>query len=891
LFYLDEDDGETILVGSSLELQQRLDEPIPPHAVTSASVSSATENMDSSFHTFDITKTPASLATWREHEAYTSKTLRKLPLKSRGAVDPPTGLANTILDSMQPLPTPQRQTDRPVSVEDAIKSALQGLESHVGAFAGFLQETSKSLRTIAENTREADVSAIGGIINGFNGIFSEVGKVGKAMAEAFDADTLAPSSSVSQAVVEDLASRKPGIEKRQIESSSNSKGGQVTGLPANVQVRGRTLAEADSSEKPATSWHATFAASSPHEGASPLDPERHQQVTAKLLSHSRIKGAASHTEVPLADKSSEAFAERYMPIRHYPTLSERYNEFDTGLSAHVRSTKLASSSETPQHQATSAPFAAYASLKDPWKISSERSLGHFSGCDYCRRTKVCDIYLHAIRTCTIVLTSPIQTHCRRSFSGGACQTCVLEKQPCSFFAEPTPEDSSFAPTASRPGGRYHHEIHGSKSDDLEAQDYHPPHQLNTHRIDQVQLPRETAKTYAQSSKTTASRSILDLENSDPDFSTRYPPLMSLRKSKTIASLAGRSRSPFLATINPESAITRFPSLSQIEHEARTDRRVESIGEDQDASTKRQSFTKDNQNFRQPAIRPRLVIPARSPADVGPAPPPKLLGAWPGPRPEADGPTLPTSEESSGAFFDRMTRSRSPEPATRSFRYIPAHLRHSRPAGTPYVSRHAQEPLKADTTFVPPHLRHSFSIDTAAPRLGRSNTVTASNPAARLTQPFDPLDDARQSRNSNALPRRSGTERHRRRPYNESFTGAGRMPWESFEHTSEATRHEHRASRRETKPFKGSEQSSALAGFGISDKVGDCVRKLRDMGYGNRSPHEASRLSIYAAVCNGVVADAVEMIEEDRKAGRQQKDIGDRLGVRPFNHNDRPAFGR
>jgi hypothetical protein len=451
---------------------------------------------------------------------------------------------------------------------------------------------------------------------------------------------------------------------------------------------------------------------------------------------------------------------------------------------------------------------------------------------------------------------------------------------------------------SPPSVRYYrsHEIRRSDEDDLTAQGRLYPQQLNAQHNDQVQLPRETAKTYTQPLKASASRSILDLENLDPDFSTRYPPLMSLRKSKTISSLADRSKSPFLPNINPEAAISRFPSLSQIEHEARSDRRVESLGGDEDPLTRRWSFVKDSQNLHQPPTRPRLVIPTRPSADVAPTTPPMLPGAWPEPRLEVDGPTLPTSEESSGAFFNRMTRSRSPEPATRSFRYIPAHIRHSRTAGTPYVPRHLREPLNVDTTYVPPHLHHAVSMDAMAPHLGRSNTVTSSNPAARLTRPFDPLEDARQSRDSNALPRRSGTERYRRRPYNESFTGAGRMPWESFEHIPQterpaATRREPRPSRREAKPFNGVDQSSTSAGFGISDKVGECVRQLRDMGYGNRSPHEASRLSIYAAACNGDVVDAVEMIEEDRKAGRQHKDVGDRLGVRPFNHNDRPTFGR
>ena len=490
-----------------------------------------------------------------------------------------------------------------------------------------------------------------------------------------------------------------------------------------------------------------------------------------------------------------------------------------------------------------------------------------------------------------MLTYPSQMLCQKSFSGGACQNCIANEQPCSIATGPTGSSASgwynewyagmgLQPSVLAAGGHYY-----------------PPQQLNPQQNDRVQLPRETAKTYTQPLKGTTSRSILDLENSDPDFSTRYPPLMSLRKSKTIGSLGDRSRSPFLANINPEAAISRFPSLSEIEHEARSDRRTKAPSEDQGGPTKRWSFVKDSENLERPAARPNWAMPARTVTEAGPGTPPKPPGAWPEPRSDAEAGTLPTSEESYGAFFDRTTRSRSPEPATRSFRYIPAHLRPSHTSGTPYLPRHMREPLKVDTTYVPPHLRHAISVDAMGPQLGRSKTVTASNPAARLNRPFDPLEDARQSRDPNGLPRRSDSERYRRRPYNDSFTGAGRMPWESFERVPQserptAARHEPRPSRRDASPFKGGDQSSsAAAGFGIADKVADCVRQLRDMGYGAQSPHEASRLSIYAAACNGDVVDAVEMIEEDRKAGRQHKIVGDRLGVKPFNHNDRPTFGR
>ncbi len=431
--------------------------------------------------------------------------------------------------------------------------------------------------------------------------------------------------------------------------------------------------------------------------------------------------------------------------------------------------------------------------------------------------------------------------------------------------------------------------------------------LTIERDDEVFLPREIAKTFVQPAQPSTSRSILDLENSDPDFSKRYPPLISLRKSKTISGLAQRSRSPFLADINPEAEISRFPSVSQIEHRLRSEQSCQSLGRNPGASAGRWSFDEDRPSRQQGANCPKVVD----------APVPTLPGAWPEPRPEFEGPAPQTSEESSGAFFDRMTRSRSPERTNKTSQYIPAHLRRpsrlsldtssvpdpfgSRLAADPSSApRRVAHPLTVDTSCAPRFL-HRQTIDgnstvsqlgrsktvtaskhdTTGPQLGRSHTVTASNPAARLTKPFDPLEDLRQSRLASGLPRRGGTERYRRRPYNDSFTGAGRMPWESFENVARSNTERPAASRPEGQPrakrdFQAANQkhqSPTGTGFGIPNKVSQCVKQLRDMGYGNHSPHEANRLSIYAAVCSGNVMDAVEMIEEDRKAGLERQLIG------------------
>jgi hypothetical protein len=393
LSYLDDDDGETIFVGSSLELEQRLDDPVPSHALPFGSASSSAEDIDRSMHTFDIKKTPASLATWREHEAYASKALRKATLKSPSSSDPPANPEPPNCDTMIPPSASPSQNDQPLSVEDAIKGALQGLENHVGAFADFLQDTSNNLRAVAENTREADVSAIGGIIDGFKGIFSEVGKVGKAMVEAFDAETFAQSPSVLQPVFETPTTKKASTEREEVEGSSNSNVVRVARPYENVQASGSTLAEADSSAKSVA--HLLV------REISPLARERPLKVTAKLPAQLIANATASHVEALSADASNAPFTGQDAPRKLDPMVSEKYREVVTSFSAYAKSAGLMSRVELRGPQAPSAPFAAYASLKDPWKISSEQRPGRFSDCSYCQRTMVRTLTFRAIRTSKI----------------------------------------------------------------------------------------------------------------------------------------------------------------------------------------------------------------------------------------------------------------------------------------------------------------------------------------------------------------------------------------------------------------------------------------------------------------------------------------------------------
>lgn len=45
----------------------------------------------------------------------------------------------------------------------------------------------------------------------------------------------------------------------------------------------------------------------------------------------------------------------------------------------------------------------------------------------------------------------------------------------------------------------------------------------------------------------------------------------------------------------------------------------------------------------------------------------------------------------------------------------------------------------------------------------------------------------------------------------------------------------------------------------------CISTLKILGYGNAGGREEGRLDVYAQVANGVLCDAIDMIEDERKA--------------------------
>ena len=170
-------------------------------------------------------------------------------------------------------------------------------------------------------------------------------------------------------------------------------------------------------------------------------------------------------------------------------------------------------------------------------------------------------------------------------------------------------------------------------------------------------------------------------------------------------------------------------------------------------------------------------------------------------------------------------------------------------------------------------------------------------AARLVEPFDPLEVEPLARvHLTEGVRRNATVANtdircagrRRRPYSEVFDGSGRVPWGSFlqDNVRELgglcrasddrerclganQQHRERLSRPEA-----ASRCSPPAAAGYDDqhhddstvgKINDCVERLRDLGFGGQDGDSAGRLLVYAQAADGVLVDAIDLIDEEQRA--------------------------
>ncbi|OAX85145.1 hypothetical protein ACJ72_00480 [Emergomyces africanus] len=181
-----------------------------------------------------------------------------------------------------------------------------------------------------------------------------------------------------------------------------------------------------------------------------------------------------------------------------------------------------------------------------------------------------------------------------------------------------------------------------------------------------------------------------------------------------------------------------------------------------------------------------------------------------------------------------------------------------------------------------------SSPTRLGELRRSNTTIASDPAARLSGPFVPFTE-RHQRSGHSNLRRSATERQHRRPLGSTFGrhrhvledrpasyNPYRLPGPPADALSSipgsfpaeappAVLHHAPTHQYGERQPEMQEHHRPINDNSLRHDIDRCIAHLGLLGYGYDSSLPSHNLHIYAEASNGNLEDAIEMIEEERKA--------------------------
>ena len=408
------------------------------------------------------------------------------------------------------------------------------------------------------------------------------------------------------------------------------------------------------------------------------------------------------------------------------------------------------------------------------------------------------------------------------------------------------------------------------------------------------------------------QSIIDRDYANSDFLAKYPPLISLRRARTVGSL--RQPSSTQDQLNTKRALTRYPSISQLESPSQ--------GQKEGLASHMSWYSPAPWDPESQApIYPTVWPKTETSQNVG-SPTPNsavdthkvdanekkmLPGAWPDKL--EDSVTLP------------LARNVTSQTSYGSIGVMDARHRPARPVSPALSCRNTSPPK--DTLFAPPG------------ELRRVKTVTTAHPAARLNTPFDPGFDASRTESAGSarrLPARANTMRANNGT--QPSCNQDSADWYSYQASKPASRPEPpslwsqfqnevilspaKAENSSRKTFKAPQTRAsqvvpgawpyptvpkpssrpAVNHFGPRpmrsepnfayarpaferhtrggplpmpmSKVDGCVKSLKQMGYGMSDPNEAARLHVYASATGGDVMDAVTMIEDDREAAEAIK---------------------
>ncbi|RMD41300.1 hypothetical protein DV735_g3832, partial [Chaetothyriales sp. CBS 134920] len=800
LTYVDDDDGEVITVGSGLELEQRLGEPIRiANRRQSNRIQGSTSRRgsvdDSMMHLFDIQHSDNVLAIWRDHEAFSSRSWhhdRTSPVESdHGAAaapipqpdtvsaDPTAALHTTQPKAVGPLPQVHGEAQSTDSIMNThvppavtashntpAKEFQQDLDAIFSAacsgllalgLADILDNTAKALYSLAQKQRDAEATPVEALLGGFKDVVSEIGQ------------------RANEIILHDL-------NKKALSSP-------------NTQPTPLTNDSEDSVCQPA-------------EGALE-DSKISTKAQKRAEKQARRLDRIAQREARRALKKGRKGKKTTEPERKTEDNCEIDGDKDTTQASDPQNQPSSDEQNQPSSDEQNQPALA---LKSSKRVS-------FNG---------------------------LQDEIRSSLAGSYLAGAEL----------PLPKQT----LASR--------------GDL----------LTSAPLDLPPAPNWPVLPAVISPSPGIPASIMDIESSNADFTARYPPLTSLRRTQTVNELVKKTHDEESSNVvSTKAALSRYPTIRQLE----TQRRVVGLpGRDQIAAMRADVSRQFNQLKAELRSDAQRVRSAKDPhmsdtplhglysARAVPIETKPLPGSWPEMRSDQEGagPTV----ESSGAFFNRMA---GIKPFT----------------GAP--KRPLSPALSGNAT--------SSQAEQGIPLTGlrRAQTVTASNPAARLTRPFDPLASAPHlglPKPENSLPHRSLSLRHP--PAGKprlSTAGPGapllslgqpQLPptvappttqrhappplpphmWRGFESNPGPQGLVHQTlsvadfQYPSSLTSRRSDSQASSSPTSAPNRVNECIKTLTALGYGLQA-NEAARLHVYASAAAGKLDEAIDMIEEDRKA--------------------------
>ncbi|OJD26019.1 hypothetical protein ACJ73_02601 [Blastomyces percursus] len=343
--------------------------------------------------------------------------------------------------------------------------------------------------------------------------------------------------------------------------------------------------------------------------------------------------------------------------------------------------------------------------------------------------------------------------------------------------------------------------------------------LSSRRHSSNQSDQQRPKSLCSAAAATDNNALTGQLDVEPGFSARYPSLVPDPYNHNDSQFLSppRQSQGIARSLSPETQMARFPTISQLEA------RTSTMQQSQPGHELRRRKSLIATNGSSLNETPTFDDPISNPRNLHPAPPPTegraIPGSWP------------------------------PE-------LYNAHL-----------------------------MGHRASSPAPPSGLRRPNTTVASDPAARLSGPFAPFTEPH-PRNRNSNLRRSATERQHRRSSRVSFgrhcnslegrsaiynshipqgqtTGVvsnipGSYPAETPPAVPPKPIHQY--------PERQPEMHEHNR---LANDIDRCIAHLGLLGYGYDSSLPSHNLHIYAEAANGNLEDAIEMIEEERKAYEQR----------------------